>query len=211
MRGVIRAVSIALTGEDLTIDELPSRPELRGIGLSDWDEYEQRLASRIKYTTTYFDREPRLDITSVPPELWGRHDLVISADVFEHVLPPVSRAFEGAFELLKPGGTLVLSAPFGPDGPTREHYPELHEFTIVELADERVLLNRTVDGRLEAFDDLVFHGDSLEMRLLSREAITEHLAAAGFVDVVELADDVEARGIIWPYGVSYPFIARRPG
>ena len=28
---------------------------------------------------------------------------------------------------------------------------------------------------------------------------------------VELADDVEARGIIWPYGVSYPFIARRPG
>jgi hypothetical protein len=64
------------------------------------------------YRNTFFHTEPLIDIIDPPTELLGTLDSVISTDVFEHVVPPVERAFEGAFRLLKPGSALVLTVPF---------------------------------------------------------------------------------------------------
>lgn len=103
MREVAYLASVALFGTGLPIPQLPVRPHLRGIGLSDWWEYANRLAHRISYTNSWYHQEPRLDITVVPDEHAHQYDLVISSDVFEHVIPPLERAFAGATRLFKPG------------------------------------------------------------------------------------------------------------
>jgi 2-polyprenyl-3-methyl-5-hydroxy-6-metoxy-1,4-benzoquinol methylase len=49
----------------------------------------QRLARKFDYVNTFFDGEPRFDITETHPDQYGTYDFIISADVFEHVPPPV--------------------------------------------------------------------------------------------------------------------------
>lgn len=133
MREVAYLASIALFGAGIPIPEMPVRPHLRGIGLSDWWEYADRLAHHLDYINTWYHQAPRLDITAVPDEHAGRYDLVISTDVFEHVLPPVQLAFDGAARLLKPGGGLVLTVPWQSEGETVEHFPEAVDYEVVEV------------------------------------------------------------------------------
>ena len=59
---------------------------------------------RLPSTNTFLHKPPLLNTVSPPKEWLSRFDFVISSDVFEHVVPPVSRAFENALHLLKPGG-----------------------------------------------------------------------------------------------------------
>ena len=104
-------------GQGMSISEFPIRPDLTGIGLTDCG-YAPRLSSKLAYRNTFYDREPRLDITDPPTDLEGTLDFLISSDVFEHVPPPVERAFEGVFRLLKPGGVFVLTVPYLLQGET---------------------------------------------------------------------------------------------
>src|SRR5208337_5051049 len=90
-------------------------PEAYPDPLSDWGGYAAPLALKYRYRNTFFHSEPKLDITNPPDSMRGSLDFLISSDVFEHVLPPVSKAFAGAFDVLKPGGHLILSAPSSPD------------------------------------------------------------------------------------------------
>ena len=61
-------------------------------------------------------------------EQYGTYDFILSSDVFEHVAPPVERAFEEAFRLLKPNGFLCITVPSVADD-TVEYYPDLHEYS----------------------------------------------------------------------------------
>lgn len=109
MREVAYFARRALFGAGLPIPELRVRPQLRALDLSDWCEYGDRLAHHVDYRNTWYHEEPRLDITAVPDDEADAYDLVIATDVFEHVLPPVQRAFEGAARLLKPDGAFVFT------------------------------------------------------------------------------------------------------
>jgi SAM-dependent methyltransferase len=211
-RAVIHALSLALFGESRVLAAWPERRDLRGVGLSDWDGYARLLAQRCDYTNTYYHAPPFLDITDVPEAMAGRHDFLISSDVFEHVAPPVSRAFEGARRLLKPGGTLVLTVPFVQNvKATREHYPELHDFEIVDGPEGRPrLVNRRRDGGTEQFDDLVFHGgpgETLELRVFAEASLRAHLEAAGFRDIRFHRERVARFGIAWDVPWSVPVTA----
>jgi SAM-dependent methyltransferase len=212
-RGVVAALSISLFGRALRLDEFPSA-EISGIGMSDWSGYADRLADRLDYRNTFYDREPRLDITATLPEgLAGSCDFIVSSEVLEHVPPPVGRAFSACFDLLKPGGVLVLTVPWHTDGTTEEHYPDLHEFAIVPLGDAPVLVNRKRDGDIEVFEDIVFHGgegQTLEMRIFTRPDLLAHLRSAGFVDIRVFDDTVAEHGVVWSEPWSLPILARRP-
>lgn len=213
MRAIVHHVSLAVLGRSIPLTEFPNRPDIRGLGLSDWDGYAIPLSKCFRYTNTYYHCEPRLDITQVPDDLAGSCDFVISTDVFEHVCPPVSPAFEGARKLLKPGGTLVLTVPFMlEESETREHFPNLHEFEIVESAGGRPhLVNTRPDRSQEFFDDLIFHGGpghTLEMRLFARDSLQRELEAAGFSNIRFDADPVPDFGIHWQHPWSIPIIAR---
>jgi SAM-dependent methyltransferase len=213
MRSIVHLVSLAVLGRSVPLPDFPVDKSIVGLGLSDWPGYANRLAEKFSYTNTFFHEEPLLDITAPAPERRGSCDFVISTDVFEHVLVPVSRAFKGAYDLLKPGGHLIFTVPFTNDAETVEHFPEIHDFRVVQFGDEHVLVNRTADGRYTLHTGLVFHGGpgtTLEMRVFCRSDVERHLAEAGFTDIHVMEEAAPQWGILHKHPWSLPVLARKP-
>jgi SAM-dependent methyltransferase len=211
MRGAVYALSLGLFGRPLAIPDFPKPNQFTGVGLSDWEGYAHRLKKRIAYRNTFLHRPPFLDVANPPADLAGKYDFLISIDVFEHIPPPVGRAFRGAAQLLKPGACLVLSVPYTLDDSTVEHFPELDQFEVVEALGGFCLVNRRRDGKLEVFDGLCFHGGpghTLEMRLFSKSDVLSHLAAAGFGEVEIISEDL-AWGIHYDNDCSHTILARK--
>lgn len=210
-RAIVHLLSLGLFGRSLALRDFPHDKAIRGIGLSDWAGYALPLAERLEYQNTFFHEEPRLDVTAIPEGMRGQFDFLISTEVFEHVLSPVQLAFDGARSLLKPGGVLVLTVPFHHLEPTREHFPPLGDFRIVEEDGRRRLYNTGPEGEVEVFDDLVFHGgpgSTLEMRWFGLVDLLENLRLAGFSEAGVVCDDVPERGIAWLHPWSVPILAR---
>jgi SAM-dependent methyltransferase len=213
-RAIGRLVTRELLGEDAVLADLGRRRRpLRGLGLSDSKTYAVPLARAFDYENTYFHKAPRLDIRELPDAHRGRYDFVIASDVFEHVAPPVQRAFENARALLRPGGVFIFTVPFTLADDTVEHFPELHDWRVDECDQRFRVLNTTDDGRAQAFDDVVFHGGpgtTLEMRLFSRAALLRHFAGAGFVRTRIADESCETFGIAWREPFSVPLVAFAP-
>ena len=142
-RSLMWLLSMELFGTALVLPDFPRIKSLRGIGMTDWNEYARRLGEKFDYRNTFYNREPKFDITNPPPEEFGRYDFLISSEIFEHVLPPRERAFENAHRLLKPNGVLILTVPYSLEASMLEHYPEIHEFGFAQVGGAMVLVNRT--------------------------------------------------------------------
>jgi SAM-dependent methyltransferase len=214
MRSVIRCLSLALFGRSVRLTDLAVDRSIRGTGLSDWSGYATKLASLFTYSNTFYNAEPRLDIADPPADFFGTVDFVISSDVFEHVMPPVDRAFTGAFNLLKPGGALVFTVPYHKGGETIEHFPNLNDFEVLEFGPNHYLVNRRADGQYEVFDDIVFHGgigQTLEMRIFCEADVVARLQRCGFERIVIHRENDPAVGIIHREDWSLPITAVKPG
>ena len=212
LRALVYTLAMELFGEGLPLPEFPNLPAVRGLGLSDQVSYAGALAGKFDYTNTFYDREPRIDITEPHPDLHGTYDFILSSDVFEHISVPVERAFEEAYKLLKPHGVLCLTTPFSLREETAEHFPDLNEYAIVSLSGAPVLVNRKKDGTLEVRDDLVFHGGAgatLEMRLFSRKDLERKLRGAGFETIAFQTEGVPRFGIAFEGDWSLPLVARK--
>lgn len=210
-RAVVETLARELFDAPLALDDFPRRPDLRGLGLSDWPRYADVLEARLGYRNTSLHQEPRFDLLDPDPALLGRLDFLIASDVFEHIDPPIERAFANARRLLRPGGVLILTVPYRLDGETKEHFPELHDYRLVERAGRYRLENVTRDGRRQTFDDLTFHdgyGHTLELRIFSLPSLRAQLRDAGFAAVRLYDRPSFAHGICWPGGVSFPIAAR---
>jgi SAM-dependent methyltransferase len=210
LRAIVHLLTTELFGRSIALPDLPHRKDIIGIGLSDSEAYAQPLARKLGYTNTYFHAEPRLDIADVPTERTGLYDFITASDVFEHVAPPVSRAFANARRLLKPGGVLIFSVPFTLAPDTVEHFPDLHDYRLLETDHGWALENRTADGRNQVYSDLLFHGgpgSTLEMRLFSRSGLEREFAAAGFARMRVAAEPCPEHGIVWPEPWSIPMVA----
>lgn len=213
-RSVVAALSVCLFGRSLIIGDFPRCPHITGIGMSDWDGYADRLAEVLDYRNTFYERPPFLDIMAdIPADLSGSCDFIISSDVLEHVPPPFELALRHCRDLLKPGGYLILTVPMNPEGPTDEHFPELHDYRIVDFDNTSVLVNRTRGGKFELYPDLVFHegaGVTLEMRLLSPVDVIGALHRVGFVNIRPFDGPVLQHGIVWDEPWTWPVIAEAP-
>jgi len=213
-RAIAHLLVRELLGENAILTTLSPRPSIRGIGLSDAECYAAPLARVFDYANTWFHKAPRVDIAAIDDAQVGCFDFLVASDVFEHVAPPVDRAFINARRLLKPGGLFVMTVPFSLDTATVEHFPALHEWSLGKVGGEWLLVNTTSEGRLETHRDLVFHGGpgtTLEMRLFARDALLAEFARAGFVDVRIAAEPYLPFGIHWPEPWSVPIVARAPG
>ena len=181
--------------------------------MTDWEGYANTLAAKFSYQNTYYHQEPRLDISAVeiPAPLLG-NDFIISSEVFEHVVPPASRAFENVSKMLKPGGLFILTVPYTNKKETIEHFPELYDFTVVEDDKAFVLRNKTREGVIQEFRNLVFHGGpgtTLEMRAFSENSIIQHLRNAGFHAIKIHREPDFAHGVWWPQPWALPISARK--
>ena len=212
-RAVIRTLALELFGTNLLLSDFPARPDIRGLGMTDWQGYADRLAEKFSYRNTYYHQEPRLDISAVeiPVDLLA-NDFIISSEVFEHVVPPVSRAFENVAKMLKPGGLFILTVPYESNKETIEHFPELYDFTVVRDNETFVLKNRTREGVIQEFRNLVFHGGpgtTLEMRIFSEDSPIQHLRDAGFHAIKVHREPDFVHGIWWPLSeAALPISAR---
>ena len=212
LRALIHLLSQELFGESLALPDFPKLKSIRGLGMSDQQGYATLLAEKFDYTNTYYDREPRLDFTAAHLDLYGTYDFILSADVLEHIAPPVERALDEVCLLLKPRGFLGITVFCNPSDNLREHFPGLHTYRTVALGDSIVLINRRADGELEIHDQLVFHGGSgatLEMREFGITSLKQKLLGSGFRDVHLLTEDVPSFGIHFDSDVSQPLIARK--
>jgi len=212
VRALVHLLSVELFGQDIPLVDFPRLPGIRGVGMSDHRSYADILAKKFDYTNTFYDREPRLDFTESHPGMEGTYDFILSADVLEHVAPPVDRTLQEVQRLLKPTGFLVATVPCVPEDQLREHFPELHEYRIVILGGSAVLVNRRRDGTLETRTDLSFHGgigSTLEMRQLTVTELHAKLLGSGFREVQFLFDNSSEMGIVFDEDSSRPLVARK--
>ena len=211
MRSLMYLLGAELFGSPRALPAFRADKSIRGVGMSDWEGYAPVLAEKFDYANTFYHAEPRLDIADIPGSAVGQYDFLISSDVFEHIPPALlDRAFANSRRLLKPGGVFLFTVPFA-KADTREHFPRLHDFRVVEEGGKRVLLNTTADGQAERFEDLVFHGGdgmTLEMRVFGEDDLLRRLRRAGFSRAEVRADPAPHFGIRWPIDHSLPIVAR---
>jgi len=211
-RTIINGLSLAFFRSSRSLHSFPKRKDLHGIGLSDSNLYAESLNSIFSYTNTFFHAEPRLDIANLNHVNAPTLDFLIASDVFEHVRPPIERAFANARKLLRCNGVFFFSVPYTPTGTTQEHFPELFDFRIIGQGSRRRLLNVCRDGRVQVFDDLIFHGGAgatLEMRAFALPDLTRRFVEAGFEEPRILNDYVPEFGIDWRNEhCSVPMVAR---
>lgn len=212
-RSIVHLLSRELFGSSLALPDFPLRPDLHGWGMSDAG-YVDLLSKKVGYLNTFYNQEPYFDITaSLDPKVEGTLDFLISTEVFEHVASPVSRSFENVRRLLKPTGIFVLTVPYTLEPETREHFPELHKYDLVEKnSHDFVLKNITRDGREQTFENLVFHGgvgETLEMRVFSQNGLISELRQAGFETIRICSEPCWEFGVYWHDLWSLPIIARK--
>ena len=217
-RGLLRALSLELFAASLAVPDFPCMKSLRGIGTSDNIHYASLLSEKFDYRNTFHDRPPCFDIMSPNEDEFGKYDFVLSSEVFEHVPPPVETAFTNVYRLLKPSGVLVFTVPYSKEDRSLEHFPDLNEYAVTQVGAHSVLVNRTREGSLQVFDNLVFHRDPsappgagvpLEMREFSEGDLKSILAKVGFTGMRVHGDSFERFGILWPEPWSLPIAARK--
>jgi hypothetical protein len=113
----------------------------------------------------------------------------------------------------------LMTTPYSLGGQTREHFPELHQYTLASLAGRVVLVNRKRDGSIETFENLSFHqaptetrgghGSALEMRVFTEASLRAILCGAGFPDVHFASENVAEFGIEHSEAWSLPIAARK--
>ncbi len=212
LRALIHLISEELLGTSIALPDFPRMKGIRGIGMSDTDEFAALLAEKFDYTNTFYHKEPHFDIVHMDERDLGGFDFIISSEVLEHVPPPVEKAFATLQRMLKPRGILFLTVPYTLESSTEEHFPELHDYALAELDDRLVLVNRTAGGDLQVFDNLVFHGgggSTLEMRRFSESALRGILRDAGFSTVRIAGENHLPFGVYHNENWSLPIAARK--
>jgi hypothetical protein len=103
-------------------------------------------------------------------------------------------------------------APGRTFGSTREHFPDLHDWRLIEENGAWRLENKRRDGYVEVFHNLSFHGGrglALEMRIFTRGSLEKELREAGFASIDFDSEECAGFGIIFPHAWSYPILARK--
>jgi SAM-dependent methyltransferase len=129
-RSIVNALSrILFDGKSLRLQDWPAT-SAKVIGMSDSDIIAMPLAAKIGYQNTYLHQAPQLDLLRPPQALRGTVDVVVCAEVLEHIPPSIDVAINNLFALLVPGGSAIITVPYRLNEQTLEHYPRLHEYRL---------------------------------------------------------------------------------
>ncbi len=174
--------------------------------MSDWPGYADEFARIFDFQNTYYHMEPFLDVTDATSAARYRDlDFVISSEVLEHVKAPVTKSLQNIFDMLKPGGVLVLTVPYLEGYEPIEHYPHLHEFEIVKTGTSYSVVNKRPDEAIEHLVNPRFHGGPgavLEMRVFGEGDLFSMLRYVGFSEIHDLPPTDAEIGYFWEGGVE---------
>ncbi len=195
-RALISAFMCSKLGlaKESTLISAPRNRSLIGLGMSDAGLYASILTFKFKYTNTFYHQKPFFDVRNPGGAHRAKYDFVISSDVFEHVAASPIDIFLSIKSILKAGGVLVFTVPYGDNENTIEHYPDLYDYHIEGSGDDRVLVNTTQSGEIQKFANPCFHGgdgDTLELRVFSLKDLLLLLETCGFHSVT-VHEDVQS-------------------
>jgi hypothetical protein len=182
----------------------------RVIGLSDHcliSEYMNK--NEFNYLNTFFDSEPKLDVSN-PNDFKNCASVLISSDILEHVMPPFEKALKGHFDILRRGGYLILTTPYFKNQAFVEKYPWMQSYSV---GVDHVVTGIDAAGRKVMVENPVFHGgpgNTLEMRLFTPDTLTQSLTSVGFRDIRILEEDILSKGIMRSSTNMGTIIARKP-
>ena len=154
-----------------------------GIGIGDDWRLARCLYQIFRYTNTQLYSYPNLDLLNIPKAARGQFEFVVCSDVLEHVHPPASRAVNGLFELLKPGGFAVVTVPLTHESAAAEFYPNLQTYE----EKDGIVTWLDIEGVKRVDDNPEFHGGEglvLAFRIFSADGLIATLKDAGFTLVV---------------------------
>lgn len=187
-RAVIYFLTKNIFKEPKILVDLEKNKNIKGIGMSD-SGFDKILEDKFDYTNTFYHKEPFLDVYNIKHvNSYKDLDFIISSDVFEHInpYPNIQLAFDNLYKMLKPGGFVIFSVPYN-DSEHVEHYPLLFNYQIEKIESRYIIKNETVDGKIEFYENPVFHGgpgNTLEMRQFSKDSIIEHFENANFKRII---------------------------
>jgi hypothetical protein len=210
-----RFCGLAFGVNSLVHDGPPKRPlcdlsesrTVTAIGISDDDRLARVFEEKFSYTNTFFHREPRLDICSKASCSSFRADLIICSDVIEHTVSAPIVPLGNLFQMLTPGGGLVLSAPTFSFDSTIEWYGGVAEMEVSEESGRHIVRWRNKRGTQYVDTDPVFHGGPgqvLELRLISHSELLAVARSVGFVG--ETLAFAPEWGYLWPIGRQLQYI-----
>jgi hypothetical protein len=208
-RGVILALAEEIYGDMVVpLTEAPARKDIRVLGISDSTVYASLLADRFCYLNTHFHQDPRLDICDRNACLGHpENDIVICSDIIEHTLCGPFSVIRNLLAMLRPGGSLILTAPSFDMDDSIEWYGALADYSVEEYDGSRVLRWKNLRGEefLDRFP--IFHGGPgavVELRLLSHR----HLLAIGeqLGCVAQTIDFRPDWGYSWPLVPQFSYL-----
>lgn len=206
--GLALAVSRVVWGQpDCALAVRSRRGEISAIGMSDDPRLAVPFAEKFDYTNTEFDREPRIDLCSFESCRRYSADLIVCSDVLEHTFDPPAVPLANLFAMLKPGGTLILSAPTFLRPTTVEWYGGAESLAVEQHDGDYRVRWRNRRGTEYLDPQPVFHagpGAVLEMRLISHPELLATARAAGFIGgELEFAPEW---GYFWPFMPMSPHV-----
>lgn len=215
-RAIIYLLALTLFKKPSLLTQFPNDKNISGIGMSDCNIYANILKEKMNYLNTFYHKEPKLDITNINKEIEKRYKFVICSEILEHIQPPISIAFNNLFNLITDDGFVILTVPYCNDEGfnTIEHFPNLHNYEIKKKDNGKgyILKNYTLDGDVECFENLIFHGgegSTLEMRVFSESDIIKNLKNAGFKNIVIWNKNFYDYGIMFNEMWSLPILASK--
>lgn len=197
-------------GKVLPVSKWRGVEQVEIIGISDDRLLAEALDGKVRYKNTFLHQPPVLNLCAPTEPYLKCCDVVICSDVLEHVKPPVEDAFAGLRRVLRPGGFALITVPCSANAATREHFPELHDYRILNRGGQNTLINRTADGRLQEFPRVVFHGgpgETLEMREFALADLEQQLCKAGFRRMELFAQPAFEHGVYWCAPYPVPVVA----
>lgn len=210
-RSILALLSIEIFGKPLDLARWPENRAFVCANVGDIGNAKDRLAQKVTFVEPPIDasHEPFLRLNGMPKGMTGTADAVVCSEVLQHVVP-----FRGTLawlnKLLKPGGLLILTVPYGFE-PTKEFFPKLHQWTVVHRKDGSQLRNVTADGKVETFDRLQPHGGGrIAARLFGLADLRDAMKKAGYADVTVAGADNLQFGIQYRYPWGLPITARKP-
>jgi hypothetical protein len=210
-----RFCGLAFGVNKLLHDEPPDRPlcdlsefrTVNAIGVSDDDRLARVFQEKFSYTNTFFHTDPKLDICSRESCSGYRADLIICSDVIEHTVSTPIVPLSNLYNMLTPGGGLVLSAPTFLFDSTIEWYGGMVEMEVSEEGGRHIVRWRNKRSTQYVDTDPVFHGGPgqvLELRLISHSELLAVARSVGFVGgTLEFAPEW---GYLWPITRQLPYI-----